>query len=147
MTGKSPAELIRSNLRLVQKISKKSRVEEKQKCLKSKSIKCQYDEKALELKLLKVGDCVRLRNSYDSKWSKKGEVKSQIQATFRSYVAEVPGETSYTHNRKDILKAGEKFDSPDFEAEILVSDLNPFPNHKFRLFQSQRVCRRQFQIR
>ena len=59
--GKSPAELmfgrkIRSNLPMVQKISKRNSVVLKQKDAKKQKQKCQFDKKAVELPPLKAGD-------------------------------------------------------------------------------------------
>ena len=130
---------IRSNLPMVQKILRES-VVLKQKDAKKQKQKCQFDKKAVELPPLKVGDYVRLRES------KKGVVKSQIEATPGSYVVEVPDKASYRRNRKDILKTEENFDFQDLEAEICDSDIK-LDNEKTGIQNENNVLRRSERIR
>ena len=45
-----------------------------------------------------------------------------------------------------VVISGHKSCFPKHLEKESPAGFNPFPNNKFRLFQTQRVCRRQFQI-
>lgn len=133
-SGKSPMELlnngrkVRTNLPIAPKqlySNRQSRYAYRKRKTAQKCKQKQYfDKKTRELPPLNKNDTVRIRNTNNTMWSKKGVVEDYVAP--RSYKIKTEDGVLYRRNRKDILKSeGEiiHVDSDDdFEEKVNVSD-------------------------